>query len=905
MSKPREKDQDHSSDINLLRKLAEVPGNYQLVLDVDNRVKFITLPFADLLSSTPGKLKAKDVLEVITPVDPECFMSFLKTSWETGGSSHLHSIRTGSDKPLNLHTTSFVSGIDGERELFLTSRVIETEKTATTEIEEIRNRLQSSEKKFRMIFETIPEAIVLSRIEDGTILEANKSFFILTGLEPEEVIGKTSVEIRLFRKIADRKKLVQRIQKGPVIDEILNFQRKNRQNIELSVSAMIISLEGIKHLIWIMRDITAINEQKRMLNESMTNLEASEQKFRAFINHSPDGIVITDESGNIQDWNPSMERFTGIAKDRVIGMDPVSLQLNIQEFSTGRGEPGNEIQEQVEMLLSTTGSVPEPKSFVIELDHPEAGRIEIENTLFVFESGKGRKLGFIARDITKLRQTEEDVLLYKNIFDNSLDGVAILDLKGNYLNLNPAHTRILGYTPEEISGRQPSLFLTEKLFSEIFKVYDFQGIFEGELNARHKSGNPIYLDYILFPVFSNGVHICSVEIIRDISNRKRTERELLDAKRRAEESDQLKTAFLSNMSHEIRTPMNSILGFSTLLEKPDLEYEQRVKYLNFINKNGESLLNLIGDIIDIAKIESNQLRINKESGNLEELLQKINSSMLKLLEREEKSGIQLVTRFEKSADLNIYTDLFRLEQILNNLIYNAIKFTNEGFIEFGYTFSKPEEIVFFVKDTGIGIPPDRMENIFKRFQKLEHSRKKLYGGAGLGLAISSQLVQLLGGRIWVESDVGKGSTFYFSIPFIEGKKIVREEEQEPGSEVHSWPGTTVLIVEDDIYSFELLCEYLEGTQITCIHAWNGKEAVARIVENPEVNLILMDIRMPGMNGFEATRLIKEINFDIPVIAQTAYAMDDDKKQALEAGCNDFLTKPVNSELFFKILKKYL
>lgn len=635
-------------------------------------------------------------------------------------------------------------------------------------------------------------------------------------------------------------------------------------------------------------------------------MEDNRDKFATFFDHSPDGIVITNEDGVIEDWNSSMEKFTGISGQLVIGKNLTRINPELEGLTeVNRQNFENLIEKFNHLITSKEIASYDYKRFFIFFDNVKSGHIELENTLFRFESNQERKFGLIARDITKQRLTEQNALLYKNIFDNNLDGIAILDLKGNYLEINSAHTKILGFEKDELLGKKPSIFLNEKLFGEIFKVYDFQGIFEGELSAKTKNNRSVFLDYILFPVMSEGVQICSVEITRDISQRKHTERELLDAKRKAEESDQLKTAFLSNMSHEIRTPMNSILGFSRLLEKPGLNHKLRLKYLHFINKNGESLLNLIGDIIDIAKIESNQLRINKESGNLTELMSRINSSMMKVMENEEKAGVRLISSYNKDKDLYIFTDIFRLEQILNNLIYNAIKFTHEGFIEFGYSIPKPDELLFFVKDSGIGIPSERMETIFKRFHKLEHSKKKLYGGAGLGLAISSQLVQLLGGRIWVDSNEGEGSTFYFTLPFVKSRVEKSPFILSDTLNHVDWRDKQVLIVEDDIFSYELLCEYLKESKLRILHAKDGKEAVSVVAEKNNLDLILMDIQLPGINGIEATRLIREMNKDIPIIAQTAFAMEEDKKQALEAGFSDFLTKPVNREIFLTIVKKFL
>ncbi|MFW5821479.1 MAG: ATP-binding protein, partial [Bacteroidota bacterium] len=364
--------------------------------------------------------------------------------------------------------------------------------------------------------------------------------------------------------------------------------------------------------------------------------------------------------------------------------------------------------------------------------------------------------------------------------------------------------------------------------------------------------------------------------------------------------------FLSNMSHEIRTPMNSILGFSTLLENPNLSEQQRLKYIEFINKNGENLLNLIGDIIDIAKIESNQLRIKKASCNLNYLVTELKESLEKVKELEGKERVDLRLTYDADKIISIYTDCFRLRQIMVNLIYNAIKFTHDGYIDFGYSIQNDREVLFYVKDTGIGIPEEMKDKIFERFHKNETSVKKSYGGAGLGLAISSQLAKLLGGRIWVESDVGKGTAFYFTIPYIKsGNQVIQEQSTEENLKNWNWETKKVLIVEDDSFNAELLTEFLARTGVKIIYADNGEKAVKIFSENPDTDAVIMDIRLPELNGIEVTKLIREVRPDIPVLAQTAFAMEEDRLMARSAGFNEFMVKPLNKNEFLKILAPYL
>lgn len=563
-----------------------------------------------------------------------------------------------------------------------------------------------------------------------------------------------------------------------------------------------------------------------------------------------------------------------------------------------------------EELLKLRNELARAERKIESLEH-ELGKLnritEMVKDLVIMTDDNGiYRHGLITRDITQEKKNHDQALLYKDIFYKNEDGIAILDNDGTYRELNGAYQKIVGYGIDELRGRDSSVILGKKLNSEVFKVFEFQNIFDGELKATTLDQKNIYLDYLLFPVKSGEETLCIVQIIRDITERKEAEANLIEAKRRAEDSDNLKTAFLSNMSHEIRTPMNSILGFSTLLENPDLTEEQRLKYIEFINKNGENLLNLIGDIIDIAKIESNQLRIKKASCNLNYLVSELKESLEKVKELEGKKDVELRLSYDQNQIISIFTDCYRLRQVLVNLIYNAIKFTHKGYIDFGYKINHENKIIFHVKDTGIGIPEEMKDKIFERFHKNETSVKKSYGGAGLGLAISSQLVKLLGGRIWFESVVGEGTNFYFTIPYIETKvKKTEKISEEDRPKEMNWESKKVLIVEDDSFSAELITEFLSTTNVNILYADNGRKAVATFSENIDIDLIIMDIRLPGLSGIEATIEIRKMNPEIPVVAQTAFAMEEDRLKAKTAGFNEFMVKPLDRDEFLKTLAKYL
>jgi signal transduction histidine kinase len=380
--------------------------------------------------------------------------------------------------------------------------------------------------------------------------------------------------------------------------------------------------------------------------------------------------------------------------------------------------------------------------------------------------------------------------------------------------------------------------------------------------------------------------------------------EFLRQKKKAIDSDKLKSAFLANMSHEIRTPMNGILGFSDLLKNPNLTGEMQQQYHGIIEKSGRRMLNVINDIMDVSKIEAGLINVEIQESNIDKQLEYI----YKFFKPEvEAKGMILDYKNSKNVEHTIIkTDPEKVFAIFTNLVKNAIKCSKTGTIEFGYAIAG-DFIEFYVKDTGIGIAKDRQQAIFERFIQADIEDVQARQGAGLGLSITKSYVELLGGKIWVESEVGIGSKFNFTLPYyrIIKKKIVTTKELFLDGTALNDLTLNILIVEDDEISETLISIIVSEFCKVPLKAQTGDEAVQICSDNPDIDLILMDIQLPRMNGYEVTRKIREFNKDVIIIAQTAFGLSRDKENSIEAGCSDYISKPIDKSKLIELIKKHL
>lgn len=395
--------------------------------------------------------------------------------------------------------------------------------------------------------------------------------------------------------------------------------------------------------------------------------------------------------------------------------------------------------------------------------------------------------------------------------------------------------------------------------------------------------------------------------------RKQNEMDLIEATQKAVESDKLKTAFLHNISHEIRTPFNGILGFLQFIQDDDISDEQKKEFFSIINHSSTRLINTINDIVDISQIQAGQAILKMTNVNLKIVLDNLNDYFVPLAHNKD---IELKCNIDElNKKTEIKTDGDKLKSILSFLIDNAIKFTNKGSVEFGiisniqtpdYINNSENKLCFFVKDTGVGIPKDKQTLIFEKFMQADVSDTRAYEGSGLGLSIAKAYVEMLDGSIWLESEVNKGSCFYFIIPLnpineeitLFSNVISIKSIDKIKSELK------ILIVEDDLTSIDFIKIILRNNSNQLFVANSGNQAIELFKNNQDIDLILMDLKMPDMNGYEASKQIKLLKKDVIIIAQTAYALTGDREKAIEAGCNDYITKPINKDKLIKMINHY-
>ena len=505
-------------------------------------------------------------------------------------------------------------------------------------------------------------------------------------------------------------------------------------------------------------------------------------------------------------------------------------------------------------------------------------------------------------------QSSKEELQYRALFENAGEAI-VVSQQGKITFANKRLSDILEIGYDELRSKPFVSFihpddrdLVYQRHTNRVKGVNVPGHYSFRIQTKSKQVLWVDINSVYFEW--NGVP-ASLSFLSDVTERRKTERQLVLAKNKAEESDKLKSIFLANMSHEVRTPMNAILGFSELLSLSTLSEEKKVYYISMIQTAGKQLLHIINDIVDVSKLEVNQLRLNKQDVKLYDIYkQSIEVLKSNPLFKEKKDVNLLLDLPSTCRELKVHADPYRIRQILDNLLSNAIKYTDKGDIKFGCSLEKKKNTVLiktYIQDTGVGIPDSKKDIIFKRFRQVEENHYR--EGAGLGLSITRGILDLMGGELSFESTVGKGSTFFFSLELDKAKESQTMNNQVSKS-IPDLKGLNIYIAEDDLTSFFLIKEYLSESGALVSHAKDG-EALMSLLDKKVPDLLMLDINMPKKDGFTCLEEIRHNKFDIKIIAQTAYAMENEKDRCLASGCQGYVSKPIDPDILFEEIKKVL
>jgi PAS domain S-box-containing protein len=637
------------------------------------------------------------------------------------------------------------------------------------------------------------------------------------------------------------------------------------------------------------------------LFRSEKDLLESQGRFKTILYSIGDAVITTDEKGNIKHMNQSAEDLTGWTESEAINQPLENVFHIINEID--RKAARNPVQRVIEegIVIGLTNH-----TLLISKNGSE---IAIADSGAPIKDSEGKITGVVlvfqnkSEEYERQREIQRERDNWQRTFNTIKDPIALLNKNGIIIKYNQAFYKKFHTGSGEITNKtccqvlhNSSKHVPECLFIRASKTlkreeteytidsHEFMVIADPILNLSGKFEGIVLNMY-------------------DITLYKHTEEELKYAKMKAEESNNLKTSFLHNISHEIRTPMNAIVGFSNLLKEPDISREKQQNYTELIIDSSHQLLSIVDDVVNISTIEAGRVELNMVETDINKILQSLyNQYYLKARAKKIKLIMNDTNVVE---DLVINTDEIKLFQILSNLISNSIKYTDKGKVEYGY-YVKNNIIEFYVKDTGIGINSEDHERIFERFYRIENSDRTIVSGMGLGLSISKLYCDMMGGKIWLESAPNKGSAFYFYLPLnpvaVKKNELLQHFENKLNDLAES---PIILIAEDEPYNLKLIEEYLDNSNIQLIFASNGIDVVEKVKANSNIALILMDIKMPLMNGLEATKQIRSFNQSIPIIAQTAYSKYADKKEALSWGCNEYLIKPIHKDQLIGLLNKYL
>lgn len=803
-----------------------------------------------------------------------------------------------------------------------------------TEQKETKEILVKQEAWIRSIFKSAPVGIGVT--VDRIIKQVNNRLCDMIGYQPDELFNKST---RIFYLTDDEfirvgKEKYEDIRKFGIGTIETQFRCKSGKIIDVILSTTPINPgEPDKGVTFTVLDITERKRGEKALRENEHKLRnIFENSTSVFYSHTTDNLIT--------ELSPQIETLLGYTREEAM----------VKWTNLISDHPANQLA--IEYTQNAIEKGERQPTYELELVRKDGEKIWVEVREFpVLENGKTVSVSGSLVDITERKKAEQLQRVLYNISQAAITSISIeeliqiiqkqlgtiIDTRNFYIAFYDEKTDMFT-SPiiyDEVdkleqwpAGKSLSAYVTRSgkpLIATLADVMRMKEKGEVELvgtTAEVWMGVPLFADGKTMGVFAlqnyknpNAYTVRDLELIEFVAgqigtmlSRKNAEVNLRAALRKANESDRLKSAFLATMSHELRTPLNAIIGFSDFLREP-MDSREVVKFAEIINSSGNHLLSIVNDLFDITLIESGEIVLRENTVLIRKTIDDVKKIIDSKIKRDEKGHIDFVLSFPKNIEkTEITVDENKLKQILINLLKNAFKFTEEGKVSLevkpDYSGARPI-LKIRVTDTGIGIEREKQEIIFDLFRQVEDTTARKYGGTGIGLSVVKKLTEILGGNIWVESEPGKGSTFYVDIPF-KGVEPVEDTEDKPfaGSTV-GMNKKTVLVAEDDEPSYMYIRVILEKLGVNVLWAKNGEEAVAVCTGDNEVNLVLMDINMPVMNGYDATRRIKSVKPELPVIAQTAYAVAGDAEKTIRAGCDDYISKPIRQDLLIEKIGRFL
>ncbi len=822
------------------------------------------------------------------------------------------------------------------------------DKQRILELSERVAALEQNLNAYHSFFDFSSEAIFVHR--KGLVLDINQTVTDLFGYTRGDLYNRNVIDI------IPLKKYIPVIEKhmATELSSVYTIEGRRKDGtiipLELRGKTILSSVGDIR--VTAVRDISkqvvaekSLHKKNKELMVSKGQVIEKERKFEALFNISFNAYII-HQNGVILEVNEMFTKLFGYTKEEARSLNIFkdlfpdkemvrayrnNVSHSKRTYFVGKQKRKDGTTFEAEIIASYEVLNGEEVRLVTIKDVTEL--VESERSLKEKNeelTTRNRELELISEEVVSSRNTFYQSLQdnQTNLSKNDLQSVTVFgrwsyDFKNDRFTWMDEVKQIVGFDNEKVESTIDNFIShvhpddRDDLERSFFEAIRSRHLFKAEFRFKTHTGKEKYVLVQGIVTFDEQNSVDSlVGTMLDITDRKEIENrlkrqkdhylklneELIISRKKAEDSEKLKTSFFSNMSHEIRTPMNGILGFSGLLMEPELTDEERIEYTQVIVDSGKRLLHIVNDVLDISKLESDNFKIILSDTKVNRLLDNLHS-----LFGQDKKVLDGNIKFNLYKSLSnqeaiMMTDNNRLSQILTNLLSNALKFTEKGAIDFGYKVVG-DALLFYVQDSGIGVPDDMKERIFEPFRQVEGHLVRQHGGTGLGLSISRKLVTLLGGELILESEEGKGSCFSFTLPYQKPKvenakagdlishKVLRDNIKD----------VCLLIAEDDDVNFLFYKSFL-GKRLQLMRAHNGQEAIAMVKENTGVDVVLMDVKMPVMNGYEAMKQIKKLRPGLPIIAQTAYAMPEDKKLAFDSGADDYVSKPINRRQLLEKIK---